>query len=49
MSTAVWSLFRALVGMEGGRTCRSCSESIVQDDPFGMSEGVCRPCRTASA
>ena len=38
-----WNLFRALVGAESGRACRSCGESITTADPFGLSEGVCVP------
>jgi hypothetical protein len=45
MPHPVYRLFRALVGLETGRTCRTCGESILRDDPFGRSEGVCRPCR----
>jgi hypothetical protein len=40
-----WNLFRALVGAEAGSSCRSCGESILARDPFGLSEGVCAPCR----
>jgi len=39
-----WTWLRGLAGLESGRWCRSCEESI-SGDPFGMSEGVCRPCR----
>jgi len=45
MSKTVFKLFRALAGMEAGRCCRSCGESILRNDPFGLSEGVCQPCR----
>lgn len=44
MSTT-WKWLRALAGLESGRWCRSCEEPIPSGDPFGMSEGVCRPCR----
>jgi hypothetical protein len=27
------------------RWCRSCGEPIERRDPFGLSEGVCAPCR----
>jgi hypothetical protein len=40
-----WRLFRALAGTESGRSCRCCGESILRVDQFGLSEGVCRPCR----
>ena len=45
MATTVWKLMRALSGLESGRDCRRCRESIPAADEFGMSEGVCRPCR----
>jgi hypothetical protein len=45
MAEQMWKLFRALAGGESGRWCRRCDESIPADDPFGFSEGVCRPCR----
>jgi hypothetical protein len=48
MTRVTFNLFRALVGLEAGRSCRCCGESIVGNDPFGMSEGVCRPCRAAA-
>ncbi|MFL6042935.1 MAG: hypothetical protein ACJ740_16225 [Gaiellales bacterium] len=47
MIATVWNLVRAATGLENGRECRSCNESIRREDPFGMSEGVCRPCRSA--
>jgi hypothetical protein len=47
MSVTVWKLFRALAGAEAGRSCRRCGEAILTDDPHGLSEGVCRPCRSA--
>jgi hypothetical protein len=34
-----------LTGLPIGRWCRSCSDPISASDPFGLSEGVCRPCR----
>jgi hypothetical protein len=43
--TKTWTWVRALAGLENGRWCRSCEESIERNDPFGLSEGVCRPCR----
>jgi hypothetical protein len=41
----VFKVVRGLVGAETGRWCRSCGETIARRDGFGMSEGVCRPCR----
>jgi hypothetical protein len=49
MSNTMWTLFRALAGREAGCSCRRCTESILRDDPFGRSEGVCRPCRRVAA
>jgi hypothetical protein len=34
-----------LTGLPAGRWCRSCREPIAPNDPFGLSEGVCKPCR----
>jgi hypothetical protein len=48
MTVTYWKLMRALVGLESGRSCRSCGEAILNTDPFGKSEGVCRPCRHAA-
>jgi hypothetical protein len=45
MGLTVYRLFRALAGLESGYWCRSCGEAIRAADPFGTSEGVCRPCR----
>lgn len=45
MSTTVWKMMRALSGLESGRACRRCRESIRPQDEFGMSEGICGPCR----
>jgi hypothetical protein len=45
MAGTVRMLIRALAGVETGRECRWCEEPIGRDDRFGMSEGVCRPCR----
>ena len=41
----VYRLFRAFIGRESGRWCRSCDESIAPRDAFGLSEGVCPSCR----
>ena len=48
MFRVTYKLFQALVGLEAGRSCRCCGQAIVGNDPFGMSEGVCRPCRAAA-
>jgi hypothetical protein len=42
---AIYRLFQALTRIEAGRWCRSCGNGIEPKDPFGMSEGVCPPCR----
>jgi len=42
MSNLLKTLF---TGLPVGRWCRSCHEPISHEDPFGLSEGVCRPCR----
>jgi hypothetical protein len=44
-----WKLFRAMARIELGRSCRRCAEPILGDDPFGQSESVCHPCRSAAA
>ena len=41
----VYSLIRAFFGELSGRECRRCSVSIDRHDAFGLSEGVCEPCR----
>jgi hypothetical protein len=48
MTTTVLNVLRALTGFESGRSCRRCSYSIPAADPFGISEGVCHPCREAA-
>jgi hypothetical protein len=48
MATTVWNVMRSLAGMESGRWCRGCGDSIARADGFGLSEGVCRPCRVGS-
>jgi hypothetical protein len=48
MATTVWNVMRSMAGIESGRWCRGCGESIVRRDRFGLSEGVCRPCRVGS-
>jgi hypothetical protein len=47
--TTVYQVLRALVGLEAGRACRRCNEPILAHDPFGLSEGVCGPCRRLAA
>ncbi len=47
MAVTVWNVVRAMVGAEAGLACRRCKEPIGAKDAFGMSEGVCRPCRLA--
>jgi len=42
-----WNLFRSLIGAESGSSCRCCSVGIPRNDHFGVSEGVCLPCRAA--
>jgi hypothetical protein len=41
----IYNTFRALVGLESGRACRRCRDSIPRKDAFGFSEYVCRTCR----
>jgi hypothetical protein len=41
----VLKVIRALWGMESGRVCRRCKEPVGAGDAFGISEGVCGPCR----
>lgn len=48
MTTTVWKVLRALTRLETGQPCRCCKESIPADDLFGMSEGVCHPCRATA-
>jgi len=45
--TVTYRVLKALAGLEQGRSCRCCGESILNGDPFGKSEGVGRPCRNA--
>jgi hypothetical protein len=45
MTSMTYRVLQALVGLEAGRACRRCHESILADDRFGLSEGVCRACR----
>jgi hypothetical protein len=44
--SSTWTWLRSLAGLESGRWCRRCEESIEANDAFGLSEGVCRPCRS---
>jgi hypothetical protein len=41
----LWKLVQGISGENSGRACRRCGESIPEDDHFGFSEQVCRPCR----
>jgi hypothetical protein len=45
MATTVLKLLPAVAGSDRGNNCRRCGESIPAADEFGVSEGVCRPCR----
>jgi hypothetical protein len=47
VGNSIYTLFRALAGLEAGRWCRTCHEPIAPRDGFGLSEGVCRACRHA--
>jgi hypothetical protein len=38
-------LVRALFGSEAGKRCRRCREPLHPNDEFGVSEGLCLPCR----
>ena len=49
MPKTIWNLMRSLAGMESGRWCRGCGESIDRGDLFGLSESVCGPCRGGHA
>ncbi len=49
MAVTMYQLLRALVGLESGRTCRSCGEVVPSFDHFGLSEGVCSACRVSNA
>jgi hypothetical protein len=40
-----YKLMKALAGLESGRECRVCRQTISPKDDFGLSEGVCEPCR----
>jgi hypothetical protein len=41
----IYNVFRALVKLESGRSCRRCAQPIAVGDQFGMSEAVCPACR----
>jgi formylmethanofuran dehydrogenase subunit E len=45
----MYKVIRAMFGLEAGRSCRRCGEPITTHDAFGMSEGVCAPCRRLAA
>ena len=40
-----YKLFRAMAMLASGRDCRVCGDPVAPSDPFGVSEGVCAPCR----
>lgn len=44
----VRKLLRDLTGRETAVECRLCRETIPARDTFGLSEGVCDPCRRES-
>lgn len=44
----IYRLFRAFAMLESGRDCRICGDGIRPSDEFGLSEGVCRPCRLSA-
>jgi hypothetical protein len=41
----IYTLIRSLFGLDSGRHCRHCGESVERGDAFGLSEGVCDACR----
>lgn len=41
----VYKFLRALAGLESGQECRVCKQTVSPNDHFGLSEGVCEPCR----
>jgi hypothetical protein len=45
MRRTVARLLRAIDGSAAAIRCRCCGEAITRDDPFGVSERVCSPCR----
>jgi hypothetical protein len=45
MNTTLWTLLRAFQGIDSAQACRRCSDPIPRTDAFGISEGVCPPCR----
>jgi hypothetical protein len=42
----MYALLNSLARRFAGRHCRACGEQLLATDPFGVSEGVCRGCRT---
>ena len=46
MRSAFHKMLLALAGVESGGSCRRCGEAILKSDSFGVSESVCRPCRS---
>jgi hypothetical protein len=45
MATTVLKLLLTVAGSDSGSNCRRCGESMPAADEFGVSEGVCGPCR----
>lgn len=45
----IWKFVQGLSGEHTGCDCRRCREPIREQDFVGMSEGVCRPCRSDSS
>jgi hypothetical protein len=38
-------LLGAIAMLDSGLPCRTCGQGIERGDEFGLSEGVCAPCR----
>jgi hypothetical protein len=41
----ITKLFRVIAMLDSGLPCRTCGQGIARGDEFGLSEGVCAPCR----
>jgi hypothetical protein len=46
MMKTMWRAIQRAAAPATGVACRRCAEPIRGDDPFGVSEHVCAPCRT---